>query len=54
MHFNEEDLRNEIIQMWGEYGAHIEVFDEIVRERDYFAEQCAISAETATFGTLED
>jgi hypothetical protein len=28
--FNEDTLREEIVKVWGEHGAHIEVFDHIL------------------------
>lgn len=28
--FNEDSLRAEIVKVWGEHGAHVEVFDRIV------------------------
>lgn len=28
--FNEESLRSSIVEVWGAYGAHIEVFDMIL------------------------
>lgn len=32
--FNEEALRREIVGVWGEYGAHAEVFDTLLRDRE--------------------
>jgi hypothetical protein len=35
--FDEEALREDIVKVWGEYGAHVEVFDFLVKkakERD--------------------
>lgn len=29
--FNEESLRADVAKMWGEYGAHIEVLDELIK-----------------------
>ncbi len=30
--FNEKNLQTDIASMWGENGAHIEVFDSMVKE----------------------
>lgn len=30
--FNEQKLREEIIKIWGEYGAHIEVYDMLLKK----------------------
>lgn len=30
--FNEESLRKEIVSVWGEYGAHTEVFDMVLKK----------------------
>lgn len=32
--FNEQTLRNEIINTWGAYGAHLEVFDELLHRAE--------------------
>lgn len=32
--FNEDTLRAEIVRVWGEYGAHVEVFDMMRRRSD--------------------
>lgn len=29
--FNEDTLRSEIVRMWGEHGAHVDVFDHILK-----------------------
>lgn len=29
--FNEDTLREEIVAKWGEHGAHIDVYDNLVR-----------------------
>lgn len=30
--FNEEKLREEIIKIWGEHGAHCEIFDDMLKK----------------------
>lgn len=30
--FNEDTLRAEIVKVWGEHGAHVDVFDHILKE----------------------
>lgn len=30
--FNEQELRKEIAKMWGEYGAHVEVIDMLIKK----------------------
>lgn len=37
--FNEEALRAEIIRTWGPAGAHVEVFDALVREGERMRER---------------
>jgi len=32
--FNEEKLGEEIITQWGEFGAHYEVYRNLIKERD--------------------
>lgn len=38
--FDEQALRSEIVRVWGEYGAHVEVFDMLIADRDGWRE-CA-------------
>jgi len=33
--FNEDALRKDIVTKWGEYGAHIEVFDTLIKENKH-------------------
>lgn len=33
--FNEQKLREEIIKIWGEHGAHCEVFDDLVKKNRF-------------------
>lgn len=32
--FNENKLREEIVNAWGEHGVHIEVFDRLLKKKD--------------------
>jgi hypothetical protein len=47
--FNDDALRKEIIRVWGEFGAHIEVFDSILIERNNLRKN-AIKVEDAAPG----
>lgn len=39
--FNEVTLREEIVRIWGEYGAHVEVFDYTIGEIERLREKLA-------------
>jgi hypothetical protein len=32
-YFNEQSLRDEIIKVWGEHGAHLEVYDNLLKNK---------------------
>lgn len=39
MFFNEASLREDIVKVFGPAGAHIDVFDSLVKERDRLSRQ---------------
>lgn len=41
--FNEQKLRAEIVKTWGEFGAHIEVYDMLLRKANVVLPQANVS-----------
>lgn len=46
--FNEQKLRAEMVKTWGEFGAHIEVYDMLLRKANVVLPQANVSGQACS------